>query len=47
MLVWQECVIGAEISSEFPKDLITPGEEVRRSSHGPLLFRHGSPEAKL
>ena len=29
MLVWEEQVLGAGISSEFPTDLIAPGNEVR------------------
>jgi hypothetical protein len=28
MLVWQECVIGSETSSEFPRDLLSPGSEI-------------------
>lgn len=28
MIVWQECVIDAGHSPEFPKDLIAPGNEV-------------------
>lgn len=28
MLVWKDCVIGTETSSEFPRDLFSPGSEI-------------------
>lgn len=28
MLVWEDCVIGSETSSEFPRDLLSPGSEI-------------------
>jgi hypothetical protein len=28
MLVWKDCVIGAETSSEFPTDLLAPGSDI-------------------